>query len=74
MKKKVHDYIAAHPYSTVNQCADALQINGLEAMKYIHTLRQEGYLKITVLPLGNAYTSDNSNFYTVCKENTDNPF
>lgn len=67
MKKKIYDYIAQHPHSTANQCAEALQINGLEAMKYIRILRQEGYLKGAVLPLGNDYNSDNSNFYTVCK-------
>ena len=65
MKKKVYDYIAQHQCSTANQCADALRIDGLEAMKYIHALRQEEFLKSTVLPLGNAYASDNSNFYTV---------
>ena len=67
MEKKVYDYIAKHPYSTANQCADALRINGLEAMKCINILRHEGYLNSTVLPLGNAYICDNSNFYTVCK-------
>ena len=67
MKKRVYDYIAAHPCSTANQCAEALQINGLEAIKLIHVLRQDGYLKNTVLPLGNTYAADNSNFYTVCK-------
>ena len=67
MKKKVYDYIAAHPYSTANQCAEALQINGLDAMKLIHTLRQDGYLKSTVLPLENDLSSNTSNFYSVRK-------
>ena len=67
MKKKVYDYIAAHPCSTANQCAEALQINGLEAMKLIHALRQEGYLKSTILPLDNGISSYNSNFYSVRK-------
>lgn len=67
MKKKVYDYIAQHPCSTENQCAEALQLNGLEVMKLIQTLRQEGYLKSTILPLDNGISSDNSNFYSVRK-------
>ena len=67
MKKKVYEYIAQHPYSTANQCADALQIKGLDVLKIIHTLHKEGYLKTTALPLGNTYASENSNFYTVTR-------
>ena len=67
MKKKVYDYIAQHPYSTANQCANALHIKGLDVLKIIHTLHKEGYLKTTALPLGNGISSDNSNFYSVRK-------
>ena len=67
MKKEVYDYIATHPSSTANQCAEALHITGLEAMKQIHTLRKDGYVNVKIQVLGNENEADSSHFYSVRK-------
>lgn len=65
MKKTLYNYIKGHPESTLRNCAVVLNIGEEEALSLINTLRQEGYLKETVLPLGNSYDSNCSPFYSV---------
>ena len=67
MKKRVYDYIASHPNTSIRQCAEALHVPDLDAMRTILDLSKEGYLKCMVLPLGNERDADTSSFYSVCK-------
>ena len=66
MKRKVYDFIAQNPNTTIRKCASALQIEDLAAMAWIHELRNEGCVKSVVLPLENDIDPDSSMFYSVC--------
>ena len=46
MKRKVFEYIESHPYSSVNDVAESLNLPGLEVQKAIRELKKESYLKL----------------------------
>ena len=66
MKKKVYDYFKGCSCATVRQCAEALKISDICALKNIVALQCSGFIRCTVLPLGNNINADTSNFYSVC--------
>ena len=49
MKRAVYDFIAENPNSTIHKCAEALKIDDLAAMVWIHALTAEGVVKTMVL-------------------------
>lgn len=65
MKKKIYDYFRKHPQSTHHDCAITLGISDLEALKLVHEMRKEGYLKVQVRRLGNQNDPNCSEFYSV---------
>lgn len=64
MKRKVFEYIEAHPYSSANDVAESLDLPGLEVQKAIRELKNDSYIKLhSPVPL----SPDNkcSNYYSV---------
>ena len=41
MKRKVFEFIESHPYSSVNDVAESLNLPGLEVQKAIRELKKE---------------------------------
>lgn len=66
MRRKVYDYIAENPGTTVRRCADALNIADLLALSLINELCRAGVVSFIALPLGNPIEPDTSPFYFVC--------
>ena len=67
MKKKICEFFAANPMSSHMKCANNLEESGLTVQHLVHELVKEGYLKCTILPLGNDIEPNNSNFYSLRK-------
>lgn len=64
MKKRVLDYITVHPHSSAVAVAQSLNLPGLDALRLIHELERECYLKMdTPVPLS-PDNKHNSNYYT----------
>ena len=66
MKKRVYDYFKRCACTTVHQCAEALKTSDVCALRNINELLDDGFIKCTVLPLGNSINADASSFYSVC--------
>ena len=65
MINKMYEYIAEHPMSTHHQCAVALRVDDVEAFVIVNKMKRDGYLREIILPLGNEFDPQCSNFYMV---------
>ena len=63
MKKKVFEYIAAHPHSDVNAIAQGLSLPGLDVLKAIHELERKSYVKLDS-PIPLSTFKKNSDYYS----------
>ena len=63
MKRKVLEYIAAHPHSNANTVAQNLDLPALDVLKTIHELERKAYVKMDV-PVPLSTFNDNSNYYS----------
>ena len=65
MINKVYEYFKAHPMSTHRQCAIDLGVADMEMFVLVREMKRDGYLREIILPLGNEFDPQCSNFYMV---------
>ena len=48
MKKKIYDYVCKHSHSSIHEIASALDMQELEALRIVHVLMKEGYVRMVL--------------------------
>ena len=68
MKKKICEFFAANPQSSIKKCANYISENELEVMHCVRELVREGYLNPTIISSLNDVELGNSHFYSLRKK------